>query len=491
MSTSADGRLDTPPAEVDRIVAAARGASRVVLHFHGGLVDERAGTGVAARLLPVYQEAGAYPVFFVWRSGLVEIVSGNLREIAGERGFRALVRWVLKLALSKLTEIAGVKGTDTRLLNDNELAVELQRAAQEGREPFASVTPTTQVQELTEQERRQVEQLLRADPVLQAVGAEIAASALPQEQRTGARGAVVRGSTRTLMSPAVVDELQQAAAGARQPGQKGIVTSAALAKKGLSVLVHVIGRFRDDSDHGIYPTVVEEVLREFYLANAGAAVWRMMKQETLDTFQQTDPPRGGRYFLDGLATALGDGAVLPQVTLVGHSTGAVFINNLLGDVERLRADPGTSLPADFRFRNVAFLAPACTFDAFATVLERRDHLWERFRLFAMTDAAERADALLPLYPRSLLYFVSGVCETDAEGASRAGVPLVGMRRHYDSHDERATASMRAVRSYVEEGRGVWSPVDGDDGFSSGARSHGAFDDDEKVRASLRAMIEAP
>ena len=43
-------------------------ARPLLVHFHGGLVDESSGLGIAQRLLAEYRRAGAYPVFFVWQS---------------------------------------------------------------------------------------------------------------------------------------------------------------------------------------------------------------------------------------------------------------------------------------------------------------------------------------------------------------------------------------------------------------------------------------
>ena len=48
-------------------------SGKLAVHFHGGLVGEKAGMAIANRLLPVYRSAGSYPVFFVWESGLLEM----------------------------------------------------------------------------------------------------------------------------------------------------------------------------------------------------------------------------------------------------------------------------------------------------------------------------------------------------------------------------------------------------------------------------------
>ena len=43
------------------------------------------------RLYPRYDAAGAYPIFFVWESGILEAPFNNLQEIAGEGLFQEFV----------------------------------------------------------------------------------------------------------------------------------------------------------------------------------------------------------------------------------------------------------------------------------------------------------------------------------------------------------------------------------------------------------------
>src|SRR5215208_3898673 len=75
--------------ELFRRFAADQHHDRLVVHFHGGLVNQAAGTATAERLEPLYAAVG-YPVFFVWHSGLGETISGNLGAILEERIFRRL-----------------------------------------------------------------------------------------------------------------------------------------------------------------------------------------------------------------------------------------------------------------------------------------------------------------------------------------------------------------------------------------------------------------
>lgn len=493
--TQADGALRGMDVDaVNRIVDAAAASERVVLHFHGGLVSEQRGREIAESLFPVYRDAGAYPIFFVWRSGLIEILRGHLGAIAGEDAFKALTKLVLKFAVGKVLGAEDAKGPvpSGRIAVPGERELVNQLARREShQEPFADVDVDTSVPELTAAEERNIEQQLRNDPQLRAVSRAITEATLPASQREGAKSAtdVHRASENTLMSPHIVDELQE---DAPLPGQKGAGTALVLARHGVRVVRKVIGRFRSGRDHGVYPTVVEEILREFYVANAGGRIWAKMKEETSDTFAVATPARGGATFMQRLGGALRGGA-RPEISLVGHSTGAVFINNLLGHVEQMRGDPDEPLPDDFRFHAIAFLAPACTFTDFAPVLDRRDDLWRHFRMFTMTDAAESKDGLVPLvYPRSLLYFVSGLLETGPDGKGEAGKPLVGLARCFDRVRDDDPPDVKAVRDWI---RGdelvVWSPADGGPGFTASALSHGEFDDDEKVRASLKVLIGGP
>src|SRR6266700_3954956 len=56
----------------------------VVLHFHGGLINKADGLAAANVLKPIYQGAGAYPVFFIWESGWQDVIENNLPSIFKE-----------------------------------------------------------------------------------------------------------------------------------------------------------------------------------------------------------------------------------------------------------------------------------------------------------------------------------------------------------------------------------------------------------------------
>lgn len=485
-----DGRFmerGTTKDDIDAIVSNIMRSDRAVLHFHGGLVNEATGMTIARNVAAAYREAGAYPVAFVWRSGILEVVPGNLREISGENLFKTLLKWVTKYALGKLGQDDGARGM-LDLPRDTEVARELNRRHVE-QEPYDDVVVSADVDEPTASELAALERDLAGQPALQEVAAAVATPAEPETATVTERGAVVRVSTAdTLLDPDVVAELR--ADLARRTGERALLSTAFLARKGAQVLLAVVRRFRAHTGHGLYPTVVEEILRAFYLANVGGAVWKMIKQETSDTFRTATPDRVGRYFVDRLTERLAIEANRPRITLVGHSTGAVFINNLLLDLAAKRAQPSNPLPADFSCAATAFLAPACSFEAFAPIVLHERNLLGRFRLFTMTDAAECDDRLVGfVYPRSLLYFVSGVVERDARDRS-AVMALVGLERYYRDPVFAATPETATVRDFLlgSDDRAVWSPVDGGPGRSAGARTHTSFDEDPQVLASLQHLI---
>ena len=490
--TGRNGRLDgTTREQVAAMVAAATeepqdgSPPRVVIHLHGGLVSRKSGEETAERLTPVYTSAGATPIFMVWESGAGETLLHNLDEIFAEDLFKSLLRRLLQFTVGKVWQedgqrAAGVVPTPKLLDVEAELA---RRST--GGEPYAEEDATSSVDELVDSEEAQFTLLVQADPDGRAAVEQVVAGRHPEEAETdeGSRGVVVRrrASTASLIDPDVLEKLDPGAAVA---GERGLVTTVALARKAARALARVISRFAHHDDHGIYPTVVEELLREFYLANAGGALWAAMKKETGDTFEDDG---GGRLLLDELGRALAAGS-RPEITLVGHSTGAVYIDNLLDEVLRGRQEGYRPWPDDVRFR-VVLLAPAATYGHFQAALGRTEELISHFRMFTMADAAERADHLLgPLYPRSLLYLVSGLVERGDDGQS-ALVPVLGLSRYRDAvyADRKALAVGRA---WLLDDRVVLSPsgADAPEGRRAAALKHGDFDNDSLVLESVVHLV---
>ena len=515
ISTGADGRLvGMTSDDATALMSRALRSDRIVMHFHGGLVDEARGMKIAQDLLPVYTGAGAYPVFFVWRAGALEILRNNLFEIAREELFDRLVRRVLGWAVGKVRGAEeGSRGGPIQRPSQQELDEQLGARMRlsdpdAGSEPFAGEQVTAQLAELgaaagegvpfelTPAEEQQFLAEVQTDADLQQQVAGVVA--YRHAEWTGLEGA--RGVPDTEAVPSMIDEdvLAQIAEGTDDEGARGLVSTTVLAKKVLQVLRAVLVRYRTQTDSGVYPTVVEEILRAFYLANVGGALWNAMKKETLDTFAAGHTDRGGELVLRQLADAFAQGAAV-KATLVGHSTGAVFIDNLLTAAARSGQETTRPWVASAQFQ-VCYLAPACTTQHFAQTLDTAGPLIGRFRMFTMTDNAERADRLAgAVYPRSLLYLVSGLLERD-RGAS-AVAPVLGLSRYLCAQglerllvsEPAMTARLDTVRRYSgKTGRVVLSPTapDAPEGARSSAITHGAFDDDEAVLSSLAQLIRS-
>ncbi|MFE5672123.1 hypothetical protein ACFQ58_11020 [Agromyces sp. NPDC056523] len=498
--TGKDGELENlTAADIDEMVRAAVEKGRIVVYFHGGLVPEAAGTTTAKRLGAEFTDVGAYPVFFVWRSGWLEIIRNNLFEIAKEDLFERLLRRVVSWAVGKARAPEGGRGT--ALPTEGEVRDQLAQrrrieAPETGEEPFADES-TAHTAELSKADEEAFVRDIQIDTELnKALAGAFAARDKPMNQE-GSRGVPDVPPKPTRMDDDVLDEIGE---GVADGGARGGLSIIALARKAFQVLNAVVARFRDGTDAGVYPTVVDELLRVFYVGDVGGALWNAMKKETEDTFK-AGGDRGGRLFLDALAKHLpDDGSV--KISLVGHSTGAVFIDNLLRDVARRRRENETPLPETTKFQ-VVLLAPAATTTHFAETLALAEPMVERLRIFTMDDTSERADRVAgAVYPRSLLYLVSGALERDAKEKS-ALVPLIGLSRYLSAKEDddlkrvlasplKKSALLQETRTYlIVKDRVVLSPT-GDDalpGFRAKALSHGAFDNEKLVIESVTGMIK--
>lgn len=498
VNTGRDGQLDEmTPTDLHRILNAAVSEDRIVLHFHGGLVSQSRGLQLASRLKTTYKSAGAFPVFFVWQSGIVEVLKHNVLEIAREELFERMLRRVLAWSVGKVRgtdEARGGVALPPRRELDEELAARHRFDDPDaGSEPFRDDDPAA-VSPLTEAEEKAFLLGARNDRDMERVllGA-MASRRMPVEQ--GSRAGIPSVTPiQTRIDQHVLDELVGESEGAR-----GEPISVSLAIKLLKVLRAVLRRYAEGTDSGVYPTVMEELLRAFYIAGVGGATWAAMKKETLDTFDE-QPLRGGRLVLDTLYDLLPHDRPT-DITLVGHSTGAVFIDNFLTEIARRKRENDQVLPESVRLQ-VALLAPAATTAHFATAMDSGKSMVQRTRVFTMKDDFEQADRLLgAVYPRSLLYLVSGILERD--GDRSAVTPLLGLARYLgqeanDERTKRVNNSPTGTASRIRDVQGWFGPQNtlvlsptgpaAPEGFRAGAVRHDHFDQDPLVLESLVHMI---
>jgi hypothetical protein len=103
----------TSKADLDHLFttfATAPQRDRLVVHFHGGLVSAQGGIDRAEHLMEYYKDLNAYQVFFVWESGLLEVLSNNLGEINKERIFQQLLMRTTQFATAKIKQQEGERG---------------------------------------------------------------------------------------------------------------------------------------------------------------------------------------------------------------------------------------------------------------------------------------------------------------------------------------------------------------------------------------------
>ncbi len=497
--TGKDGILkSTNEADMRSLISELKKSQKIAIHFHGGLVNKKSALDSAELQLPVYINAGVHPVFMIWESGLTETIFNNLREINKEAIFGLLVKILLQYTVGKLTDMGGAKASGQILLpGDIEVDNEFKKRKR-NELPFGDVEPIANLSELSEAERERFEDELAQDSDFQEEIQAIVDGAQPEAEKktTTAKGIIAshRRSSKTLMSPDVVDKLVTDTA--ENKGKGILPTSIELALRAGKILARIIKRHIDKRDHGVYATVVEEVLREFYFANIGAFVWERMKKDTADTFEQVGqkPIRAGWFFIQELAKMVKEGHN-PEISLVAHSAGSIFACHFLAHVDWARRQK--LLPENFKIKHVIFMAPACDFELFNQMLDmhRQSALFEDFRMFALKDKLEAGYWEVPvLYPCSLPYLVSGLLEKDKTD-SAYDWPLVGMQRYYDlkkdGKDVYQQPAVRGVRKFLDgvglERAVVWSEDDRGPGLTSDAIQHGDFENTKDKKPHIKTM----
>jgi hypothetical protein len=478
-----EGQFDTDAgsnaAQLEQLFEAyeASGRKTLIVYFHGGLVDTDAALAAAAALIPAFEASNAFPVFVIWETGWAEIIDQNLPSIFGEKIFQRLVARVTQFVKGKLDKAAATgqsKGPgDLPLDMLQEIEVELKKL-EGGVTPFGDLdlSKLPRSDELTEDEAAQIREQILKDLRLETHVEEIANA---RQEQTGStpKGATASGLATTLMDLEVAEEI----APSPEDGSKGLISMAMLAKHVVVITAASIRRLATKRDHGVYLTIVEEILRELYVRAAGKFLWDRMKKAVDEAFGAGDS-RVGRTVIEHLKAtwAAGDRTVI----LVGHSAGSIYVCRLLQEIDH------ANLPESAK-ANVVFVAPACTFDLLERTVTGSGDRISGLRIFGMNDELERRDALAGFaYPASLLYFVSGVLEDGMD------VPLAGMERYYlppyEGQDFAAIQSTRKFALLKKAHATVWSPRADGQGANCDMTSHGGWLSAPKTLESVQYII---
>jgi Alpha/beta hydrolase of unknown function (DUF900) len=467
------GDLHTTSSDIDAILEYVSGPAvqKVVLHFHGGLVNTEAGELTAARMVPLYRDrARSHPVVFIWQTGFLETVEDNIRQIRETKLFQKILAYAVQQLAKRLhIPIPGRGAGQAESIPEIEAKIAVPGGLQSydvGARGGAQKLKREQLPMIQTEAEAEVDEQLENE-LLQDPGLE----------------AILRievPNTKLLDKNAVIDP--------KAPPSRGFISVTKLAVAIGKIVFHVAERYIDHHDHGFGPTVVEETLRELYLADLGAWVWSGIKDLSEKMWLPNDKLtgkdlHGGYYLLEGLARVQNHKPTL-NIDLVGHSAGSIAICHLL----KTAAISQLTL----KIRNIIFMAPACTSALFLDEIVRHPKRFANFRMFTMNNQFEEDNHLVSIiYERSLLYLVAGILE------SQEDTPIAGMMRFCTGAPPFDSPNLNEVKNFLFPQNGqrlvlsrtsVTAPL-APEGFRSNATRHQDFNTDDDTLNSLVAMIK--
>ena len=465
----ASGDFTSTPEDVDNLLTylTSSGKHHIVIHLHGGLISEKKGMAIAEKIIAPYEAAGAHPVSIVYETGFLETLSDNLTSIRNTKLFTKLLKYVRKYVAKKLG--VGITSLELPIIDEtifNRPADELES------DDYFTIIEDAAGQYVPDE----------ADDGLEGVKTKVDDADLKEiEEWLDADEGMQAVLSKDASNPLVVDEkLDRPGDGA----EEGVLTWGKTAWTILKIGKRVLSRLLRKRDHGAYCTIVEEVLREVYLADFGEWTWTKMKNKAHDMFQSNENRSGleqhpGRYLMDGLAKLQADNADA-VIDVVGHSLGTVAACELLDAMEDI-----------LKIRNIAFLAPAVQTEKVNSSLITKQERFDQFRMFTMSEHYERHDKLVGIiYPRSLLYFISGVLEE-----TEVDETLLGMARHLTGTSPYNEQHLLNIVQYLDNDplRAVWSVTEmtAPEGQRPCSETHGGFDDDDATLGSLTYYLKTP
>ena len=468
------GTVQTTPADIDRIIAyiEQNQLDRIGLYLHGGLVDEAAGMAGAERFKQVFAGAGAHGISLVWETGWWETIEKNLITVFSTQLFRWLVEKVIEKLMRQFTGIGakGPGGTEVEkaaLLQDANVNAEFTNQAR----PRLEELSARQLEQWRQEWVAEIEMDIESDEQFQSWYLDAA--------------------ERTKFFD---DPTQPVESDPRAPRDRAVVTWIAVASKIAAIAYRVGVRFWNGRDHGLHATVVEEVFREFYLADLVKTMeWDNMKLAAREMWLPNDGladlnQHVGTYLLERIL-ALKERRPNLTIDLVAHSAGAILTCEWCATIRR-------RYPGQLKFRNIIFLAPAATSLHVYTHMLQGDRLFSDFYLFTMPDELESRDpVLLPahaalqvVYPSSLLYVVSGMFEDEVDA------PLLGMVRFASGQPPFDSQKLQKIREFLHQPgkqRLTLSSRNAQEdpaALASQATSHGAFSSDPRTMQSIQTIM---
>jgi hypothetical protein len=458
------GAYNSLPTDIDAMFSKYEnnGVKRIVIYFHGGLVNEKAGMATAIKMGKHFSEIGQSPICFVWETGLMETFSSNIGKISETKLFGKLI----KILVKKLSEKLGFDFAEGRgaglTLSIDQIEAELCN-----KNPYENYTQTN----------------------LQSQGRGANASINLPSQSEDLEGEFKFEIEADLELVSILRESKLTIAKSGGGQSRGIIDTALLIKYIAKIAFRVIRRFVEKRDHDFYPTIIEELLRELYIAELGAWVWNSMKVKSNDMWKDNAGLSGlnqfaGRYLFDKLVDYHKKNSDV-QVNLVGHSAGSIAICNFL----KMCAINYPKLVFD----KIIFMAPACRIELFRDEIVLHPDRYKTFRMYTMTDNKEKHDLLVPyVYTHSLLFLISGILENEGNDYDAY---ILGLERDikalnpYDSVKEILDSNKFLFE--VGSSRVAFSQTDTTtpEGLRTQSLSHGGFDDDEATISSIKFILQ--
>jgi hypothetical protein len=463
--TSTNGKLDsTSEEDIRGLLKRAFDQERpVVVHIHGGRVKREDAEASAKVLQPFYEAKGIFPVFLIWETGLFESLRNWTEAISRESVFEFLLTRLTKFLKGRLSspEAPGAKAAF------GAAEPTLAEAKMKVKEAYQSkvIYPELDSVEVTKELSEEAEAKLRAE-----IKADV-------DLVTAWREEVEKDRDATSLAP---DIWKQARKTEATPEGKALLDPITLAAIAGRIAFRVIRRYARHRDHGFHATLVEEILRAVYVGKLGTTVWAFMKTDAADTFKKLpgEATRGGWFLVQEIGRLLRDHPKTGtfRLSLVGHSAGAIYAARLLDHWESCRRDSRHPLHnSGVAVDKLVFLAPAITYQVFSATLQAHltKPLLRDFRMFSMTDADEAGYWEIPgVYPRSLLYLISGILEGDEDDC-----PLVGMQRYLRDTPPYSAPVFPGAGTFLKDvtTRSVWSDqTTGADGLICDSTRHGGF-----------------
>lgn len=466
-----DGRLMSSREDLTKIfTTAVKSGKPIVMHFHGGLVGRSSAIDAASNNKIFYESFGAYPVFPIWRTGFLETLSDVWIKIASEQLFRMLIDRVSGWVHSQILNatVGGRAGVPKRTLPPVTIEIMLESGNHDG-DFTASFLQNLNLKDLKNSDigltpieekgimsslAKDIELKLEVDAIL--AGADLTLSSDTRDLE----GIAPQPAKKSFADRAVLTQI----AGDANTRSIGFGT----AVKVLSIIKKVLQRFIEGRDHGLHATVVEEVLRAFYIGSIGTTIWNDMKNDAASAFQN-DAGWAGTAILNEIEKV----PATQRIMLVGHSAGAIFISELM-----------KSARSNMRPIEIVFLAPAVRAKLFVeSIVQNVNPVVAKFRMYTMSDENECRDTLirnLPVlgdlpwfYPRSLLYFISGLLEGDEVDADVLGLQRFHKTDCWNANDQFLSIARDFCASV--DHRTCWSIAnDQDEKLRTNSLSHGGF-----------------